>query len=127
MVNERKTRFLAPTYFPKLSQHPNRLKKENELTTQKQTLAKRKKKLITDLAKKAIKGGANHRDRTWKNQCGWVFKGKNPCAQGAVVGVYEETLSSLTRSMIANLEIANPSTPNKFIDNKKKSQQKPQV
>ena len=90
-------------------------------------LKKKKKKLITDLAKNAIKGGANHRDRTWKNQCGWVFKSEKPCAQGAVVGLYEETPSSLTKSMIANLETTIPSTPNKFIDNKKKSQQKPQV
>ena len=87
-------------------------------------LKKKKKKLITDLAKLKAEQTTV---RTWKNQCGWVFKSEKPCAQGAVVGLYEETPSSLTKSMIANLEIANPSTPNKFIDNKKKSQQKPQV
>ena len=75
----------------------------------------------------AIKDGANHHDRTWKNQRAKVFKGKKACEQGTGLGMYEETLSSLKKSMAAPLETTNPSSLNKFIDDKNKSQQWPQV
>ena len=127
MVNERKTRFLAPTFFPKLSQHPNRLKKENELTTQKQKLAEEKKKnLITDLAKNAIKGGANHGQNVKKPVWLSLQKREAMCARRSCRSVWRNTLIS-NKINDCNLETTIPSTPNKFIDNKKKSQQKPQV
>ena len=71
----------------------------------------------------AIKDGANHHDRTWKNQCGKVFKGKKACGQGAGLGVYEEALSSLKKLMTAPPETTSPLSLNKFIDDKNKSHQ----